>query len=186
MKRVFLFFFLLSGFLFSHKINVFTYKEGNKIFVEGYFSDGKPVKNSPIEVYNSKEEKIIEGKTDENGIFSFDIPDTPKIKIVLIADSGHRAETFMEIEKEEKIEKKVEKKEEKPKEIRKEEIKGMDEEEMKKIVEEVIEKKMNDFLREYRKDKEKEKFKDITGGIGYIFGIIGIYLYFKGRSLWKK
>ncbi len=184
MKKLIFIFLVFSIFSFAHKINVFTYKEGDKIFVEGYFVDGSPCKNSLVEVYNEKGEKIFEGKTDAEGIFSFDIPEAEKIKVVLTADMGHRAETEMELKKKKEI-----KKEEK--EIKKKETteiqKGIDEESIKKIVEESVEKAINPVIKEIEKERQKIKITDIIGGIGYILGIFGIYLYFRGRtSEWKK
>jgi nickel transport protein len=190
MKKFLFFFLFLSGIIFAHKINIFTYKEGNKIFVEGYFQDGSPTKNAVIEIYNEKAEKIIEGKTDLEGIFSFDIPDAKKIKVVLNADMGHRAETEMELQKEEKKELKKEGTEtqKENKRIEKVEIqKNFDEEIIKKIVEESVEKAINPVLKEIEKEKQKTRIFDIIGGIGYIFGILGIYLYFKEKlDEWKK
>ena len=182
MKKLLFFFLFLAGFIFAHKINVFTYKEGNKIFVEGYFQDGSPTKNSVIEIYNEKGEKIIEGKTNSEGIFSFDIPNAKKIKVVLNADMGHKAETEMELQKEEIKTQKENKK------IESIEIqKNLDEEIIKKIVEESVERAINPVLKEIEKEKQKTKISDIIGGIGYIFGILGIYLYFKVKlDKWKK
>jgi len=164
MKKVIFIFFLFTILSFAHKINLFTYKEGDKIFVEGYFSDGAPVKNSLIEIYNEKGEKIIGGKTNEEGLYSFKVPECKKIKIVLIGDMGHRVEKEIEI-----IEKKLLKKEIENKKI--------DNEEIKKIVEESIEKAITPLIKEIQKEKEKVHILDIIGGIGYIFGIFGIYLY---------
>ncbi|MCM8804745.1 MAG: DUF4198 domain-containing protein [Candidatus Omnitrophica bacterium] len=175
MKKIIFIFLTFSSLSFCHKVNIFTYKEGDKIFVEGYFSDGKPCKNSLIEIYNEKKEKIVEGKTDENGIFSFNIPDAQKIKIVLIADMGHKTEEEIELEK--KIEKRQD--------LIVEKIISGDE--IKKIVEESVEKAINPILKEFERERKKAKITDIIGGIGYIFGILGIFLYFRGRSSeWKK
>jgi len=177
---------VLSLLLFSHKINVFTYKEGNKIFVEGYFSDGSPCKNSEIEIFDEKGEKIIEGKTNSDGIFSFDIPDKQKIKIVLYADMGHKTETEMELKKE-TIKKQETKQEIKKEETKKEEQVFFDQMEIKKMVEESVEKSINTLIKEIEKERQKAKITDVIGGIGYIIGILGIYLYFKGHSSkWKK
>ncbi len=175
MKKIFFLFFLFTILSFAHKINLFTYKEGNKIFVEGYFSDGVPVKNSSIEIYNEKGEKIIEGKTNEEGLYSFKIPECKKIKIVLTGDMGHKVEKEMEIE-EEKTLKKEEIKTQKKEVERK--IETIDKEEIKKIVEESVEKAIFPLIKEIQKEKQRARFMDIIGGIGYIFGIFGIYLYF--------
>lgn len=185
MKKFFLIFFLLSIFSFAHKINLFTYKEGNKIFVEGYFQDGTPCKNSVVEIYNEKGEKITEGKTDSEGIYSFEIPDVEKIKIALIADMGHKTETEMELKKKAEEKKEIKKGEKK---IEKFETKPIiDENEVRKIVEESVEKVINPVLKEIEKERQKIRITDILGGIGYIFGILGIFLYFRRRSSeWKK
>jgi nickel transport protein len=178
MKKIIFLFFLFTILSFAHKINLFTYKEGNKIFVEGYFSDGVPVKNSLIEIYNEKGEKIINGKTNEEGLYSFEIPECKKIKIVLTGDMGHKVEKEMEIE-----EKKTLRKEE-TKTTKKEVEKKMDlidKEEIKKIVEESVEKAIVPLIKEIEKEKEKARIMDIIGGIGYIFGIFGIYLYFSKK-----
>lgn len=184
MKKILFIFFTLTFFLFAHKINIFSYKEGNKIFVEGYFADGKPCKNSEIIVFDENGGKIIEGKTNPEGIFSFDIPETSKIKIVLVADMGHKVETEMQLK--DKPPEKQNIKE--SKKIEEKQIQtNIDEEKIKKIVEESVEKAINPVLKEIEKEKQRIKIQDIIGGIGYILGILGIILYLKGgTSIWKK
>lgn len=174
MKKLIFLFFIFSSFSFSHKINIFTYKEGRKIFVEGYFTDGTPAKNSLIQVYNEKGEKIIEGKTNAEGIFSFDIPNCKNIKIFLTGDAGHKISTEMELKKEIKSEKIEKRKDEKVNT-------KIDEEKLKEIVEESIEKEIVILMKEIEKEKQKIRISDIIGGIGYIIGIFGIYCYLKGR-----
>src|SRR3569833_1742452 len=49
-------FFLLLGCAFitnayAHKVNVFAYLEGDRVYVQGYFLDGKKAKNSKVTVY---------------------------------------------------------------------------------------------------------------------------------------
>ncbi|MEM5831426.1 MAG: hypothetical protein QXO40_04440 [Candidatus Aenigmatarchaeota archaeon] len=173
MKWVIFLFLLFSNLVFPHKVNIFAYKEGNKIFVEGYFPDGRPLKNSVVTIYDEKGNKIIEGKTDENGIFSFTMPDVNKIKIVLTGDEGHKAEKFFEIKEDKPL---------KSEEGKRVEYKSFDKEDLIKAIEEIIEKHMNNFLKEYKKDKEKERIKDIIAGIGYIIGIFGLYFYFIGKK----
>lgn len=177
MKKIVVLFLLSTILSFAHKINLFLYKEGNKIFVEGYFSDGVPAKNSIVEIYNEKEEKIIEGKTDEKGIYSFDVPVCEKIKVILTGDMGHKVEKEMKI-----TEKKLLKKEIENKKIEVEKkVNLIDKEEIGKIIEESVEKAICPLIKEIQKEKENARIMDIIGGIGYIFGIFGIYLYFSRR-----
>ncbi|MFH1287517.1 MAG: hypothetical protein ABII25_02345 [bacterium] len=79
----------------AHKVNIYAYAEENTVFVEGYFPDGRPTKNSRITVYNQKGDIIIEGATDETGKFSFKPSIKTDFKIVMNASMGHRAEFLL-------------------------------------------------------------------------------------------
>ncbi|MCX7822875.1 MAG: hypothetical protein N2260_05475 [Syntrophobacterales bacterium] len=87
------FFLLASSTAFPHKIQIFAYVNGGKIFVESYFADGSPVRGGAVEAYSKDGSKVMEGKTDDKGMFSFPIPKDPLgLKIVVDAGMGHRAE----------------------------------------------------------------------------------------------
>ncbi len=74
----------------AHKVNVFAYSEGDTIFTESYFPDGRKVQGGKVEVYDSAETKLLEGTTDEKGVFNFKTPKKDDLKIVLIATMGHK------------------------------------------------------------------------------------------------
>lgn len=75
---------------YGHKVNLFAYVENGKIFTESYFPDGKPVEDGVVEVLDSKEQKIAEGKTDKEGKFSLPIPKKDDLTIVINASMGHK------------------------------------------------------------------------------------------------
>ena len=79
-----------SGTALGHKVNLFAYVDGGKIYTESYFMDGKPVKGGKVLVYDSLEKLLVEGVTDKAGLFSFDIPKVDDIIIVIDAFLGHR------------------------------------------------------------------------------------------------
>ena len=90
---------LLAAVLFTtpacaHKVNIFAYVENGKIFTESYFPDGKKVEGGTIEVLDGKNRKLLEGKTDKEGKFSFPIPQKDDLTIVIDASMGHR-NTFL-------------------------------------------------------------------------------------------
>ncbi|MDQ1239166.1 MAG: nickel transport protein [Thermodesulfobacteriota bacterium] len=82
--------------VFAHKVNVFAYVEGESIMVDGYFSGRVKAQNCLIRVFDGSGNKLLEGKTDTKGLYSFTIKDLPfshgGLKIVLEAEMGHRAE----------------------------------------------------------------------------------------------
>ncbi|MFO7716570.1 carboxypeptidase regulatory-like domain-containing protein [Desulfosarcina sp.] len=81
---------LLSGTALAHKVNLFVYAEGGKIYTESYFPDGKPVEGGKVLVYDSQDQLILEGVTDKTGLFNFDIPKIDDLNIVIDATMGHK------------------------------------------------------------------------------------------------
>jgi len=74
----------------SHKVNVFAYVERGTVHVEGYFPDGKPAGNAAIQVLDSRGRRLLEGRTDAEGLFSFPLPKKDDLTIVIDASMGHR------------------------------------------------------------------------------------------------
>ncbi len=79
-----------SGTALAHKVNLFAYAEGGTIFTESYFPDGRAVEKGEVLVYDSKDQLLVEGKTDTEGLFSFGIPKIDDLKIVIDAGMGHK------------------------------------------------------------------------------------------------
>ena len=79
-----------GGATLAHKVNLFAYAEGGKIYTESYFPDGKPVEGGKVMVYDSQDNLIVEGVTDNDGLFRFDIPKIDDFNIVIDATMGHK------------------------------------------------------------------------------------------------
>ena len=178
MKKLLIFFFLFLAFsLYAHRVDIFPYIEGNKLVVECYFSDGTPAKNCKVEIYKGKE-KILEGKTDNEGIASFPIDKIKgEVKIVLIAGMGHRAETIyrMEEEKPRLVEAlQMEKKENVEEKVEEEKEKYLDEKEIERKIEMAVEKSIKPLIKMMEEEKRRTRFSEVVAGIGYILGIFGI------------
>jgi nickel transport protein len=208
--------FLMPSVAHSHKVNIFAYAEDGRIFTESYFNDGSPCNGSMIQVYDKEGNEILQGKTDEEGNFSFKVPNNiPKktdLKIVLTASMGHRAEYLMPAsELYSKIEssalsQKTQKIE--PPSFIEGKSGGIadqnnigdnsappglavDLDQIRSVVEEAvdrsIEKRMKPLMNSLihtiiKAQTNRVSFRDIIGGIGYIFGIMGLILYFKKRE----
>ena len=83
----------------AHKVNIFAYVEGNVVYTESYFSDGKPVEEATIEAATPSGEIIVEGKTDNQGYFSFSLPAQKEdLTIVLNASLGHKSSYLLKKE----------------------------------------------------------------------------------------
>lgn len=86
---------ILPNFALAHKINVFAYEEGGKIYCESTFSGGRPAKNGLIKVISINDgAELITARTDDNGKFSFETEKlaevTGSVNVVVQTDDGHK------------------------------------------------------------------------------------------------
>ena len=145
--------FASASYTFAHRVMLFVYVEGDRIFTESYFSDGKRCQNSRIEVFDSFGKKLLEGKTNKDGEFSFKSPKRTGLKIVLTAGMGHKDEYVLPAG----------------------ELPDVAEGRAWKYEPHQTEKKV------FQARKGGVSFIQVMGGIGFIFGIMGIILYFRSR-----
>jgi nickel transport protein len=83
------FFFAIPAM--AHKVNIFAYVENGTVYTESYFPDGKMVAEGSIEVLGSDGKKVVEGRTDNDGRFSFPLPEKKEnLTIVINATMGHK------------------------------------------------------------------------------------------------
>jgi len=201
-------FLIPQEYSYAHKVQMFAHVEGSKVFVEGYFADGKKAKNSEVTVFDNKSgERLLGGKTDDMGKFSFNIPKKTDLRISLNASLGHKTEQVLpgselpdaggsnmplrgtkEHENNPPIpplEKGGKGGFERGFSGVKEKVASFSQIEQVKLqvmIEKGIEKGISPLLRGFSECKERVYYSEIIGGIGYIFGIMGIALYFKARK----
>src|SRR4030043_1882400 len=115
---IFLIIIMMDVSVFAHKVNICAYVEGDKVYTESYFNDGKKCIDSKIEVFDNRRDKLLEGLTDEEGMFSFEVPPEDVIdenlKVVLTASMGHRAEYIIRADELRKVAELIEEKLEEP------------------------------------------------------------------------
>lgn len=174
---------MTSSVVFAHKVNIFAYMEGDTVYTESYFPDGRKVEGGIVEVYDSQGSKLLEGKTDEDGEFNFKPPKKDNLRIVLLASMGHKntytlsADELPDIIAAEKPEK-AELKESKVKEVAEVHL-----DQIKTIIDTSLDEKLKAIMRELTRMQQKQvSFTEVIGGIGYIFGIMGIILYFVSKK----
>ena len=167
----------------AHKVILTAYVEGDTVFVESGFSDGTLCRNATIEVFDPSGKKLLEGKTNEKGEFSFKPPQKTDLRLVLDAGMGHRDEyTVPAGELPEIAAESVEPW------VETEAVARMDPKEIESIVDRVIQKRLHPLIQLVAKSQLKTGFSptEIFGGIGYILGLAGIAMYFKSRKSGKS
>ncbi len=183
----FLIIIMMDVSIFAHKVNVFAYIEGGKIYTESYFNDGKKCIESKIEVFDNRGNKLLEGLTDKEGEFSFEVPsEDGDLKIVLTASMGHRAEYSISANEIRGSTGLIKEENEEPVSIVFPETSSLDLKEIQSIIEDTLDEKLKPIMREMIEIKKSQEDKisptEIIGGIGYIVGIFGIIAYFLGRK----
>lgn len=185
---------ITSSNALAHKVNIFAYAEGDMVYTESYFPDGRKVEGGTVEVYDSQENKLLEGKTDKEGQFNFKAPKKDDLKIVLIASMGHKNSYMLSAEELPDTVEAGGAEEQKPKPVKAEELREqespapetsvqVDINQIKSIIDSSLDEKLKPIMRQLAKTEQKEiSFTEVIGGIGYIFGIIGIIMYFSSKK----
>jgi len=176
----------------AHRVILFAYAEGDRVFTESYFSDGKRCQDSRIEVFDSFGNKLLEGKTDRNGQFSFPTPQKTDLRIVLTASMGHKDEYMIPAGELRGEAGERSPGSEPPKAAKKvfgaengspaRQLTPHEVQQIRMVVEEALNEKLKPVMRLLSKPQsEGISFVQVMGGIGFIFGIMGIILYFRSR-----
>jgi nickel transport protein len=187
---IFLIIIMMDVLVFAHKVNIFAYVEGDKVYTESYFNDGKKCIDSKIEAFDNQGNKLLEGLTDEEGMFSFEVPPEDVIdedlKVVLIASMGHRAEYIIPANELRGVAGLIKEKIEEPESAVSPEVSSLDLKEIQSLIEDALDEKLKPIMREVREIKKSQEERisptEIIGGIGYIVGIFGIIAYFLKRK----
>ncbi|MEZ4525087.1 MAG: hypothetical protein R2941_04105 [Desulfobacterales bacterium] len=208
-----LFSFLMSNTALAHKVTVFAWVEGNTVCGEGKFSGGRKAQGAEVAVYDPAGKRLLTTKTDENGSFSFPVPQKTAMKIELLAGMGHKGEWTIPLEEvtaaadtdrggertgvhpDAKLPENSEKSSEKSTDAGLSEISAKnalmpdlpDREELQKMIQTSVEKSLDEKLKPVIRmlaDSQQKgpALNEIVGGIGYIFGIMGLALYFRAKK----
>lgn len=162
---------------FAHKVILYAYVEGDKIIAEGGFGDGSPAKNAEITVHNKAGKLLAEGTTDANGVCEIQIPAKTDLELKMKAGMGHQAEysiTESELPS-------LSQEESATNSDLKAKAQTVNEEQLRKIIAEELDKKLAPIKKSIVQSNQdtSPSFTEIIGGIGYIFGLMGVALYFR-------
>ncbi len=192
----------------AHRVIIFAWIEGKTVHTVSKFPGGDKVVDTPVVVYDGQNNRLLSGKTDEKGAFSFTIPKPAPLKIVLEAGTGHQAEwRLSEKEVRQALGKSGGETAQKPasgasvKEkvkasqtaapgqatISGERAAGLDETQIRAIVEESLEKKLDKKMEPMMRmladmQDPGPTLTEIFGGLGYILGLFGIAAYVASKK----
>ena len=184
-------FMALAPLALAHKVNVFAWVEGDTVHVEGYFAGNKKARDSLVEVFDSTGKKLLDGRTDQQGEFSFKIPKITDLKIVLTASMGHRNDFVIPMSELEKVSptKTTESgghtvpEPSEQKNVSGQTASTVDFAQLETVLDKVLDRKLTTLSRLTRETRpEGPTVSEVIGGIGYIFGLMGVALYFMSKK----
>ncbi len=172
---------LISAPALAHKVTIFAWVEGDRVFTESKFSGGRKVTGGKVAVFDRQGTRLLEGKTDEKGEFSFRVPKLTDLKIVLNAGTGHRAEwTITESEISQAGSREEAREAAPPPQASTDLCVRVDE--IREIIDESLDRKLTPIVKMLAELQTKgPSMTEVIGGIGYIVGLMGIALYFLSR-----
>ena len=185
----------------AHNVTVFAWVEGDTVHVESKFSGGRRPVAAPVEVYDVRGNLLLKGVTDEKGEFSFKVPKKTEMKVVLLAGMGHKGEwtiPFSDLEavSADTATQAAETDSPSSEPTDPNQAKGVlstvganpvpvghvTAAEIRKAVEAALDTKLKPVMKLLVETRRSgPSVTDILGGIGYIFGLIGVAAYFNAK-----
>jgi nickel transport protein len=185
----------------AHNVTVFAWLEGDTVHVESKFSGGRRPVAAPVEVYDTRGNLLLKGVTNDKGEFSFKVPKKTAMKVVLQAGMGHKGEWTISLSDLENISAST-----LPQATETglplPASNGPDQAttatpavsgnpvpagyvtaaEIRNAVEGALDTKLKPIMKLLVETRQSgPSVTDILGGIGYIFGLIGVATYFSAK-----
>ena len=209
MKSVMLAAFILAtaASALAHRVNIFAWTEGNEVVAECGFNGGNKVKQGQVVIFDAATgAKLAEGRTDDLGVYRFPISAEGKahgVRIVIKAGEGHQNEWTVDAAELATIQpgtaatsapavspavapaaastlqpQAAPKADKSPAQ----QTANISAAEMQNIVNTALDAKLGPIRKELAEMRvARPGFSEIFGGIGWLVGLAGIALYFKGR-----
>jgi len=92
--RVIIFFLLCFNVLYAHKLNIFLQQENDKVYVSSYYASGSFCSECKVEVFNTKNQLIQNGITNNKGEFVISELDST-LKVFVEAQGGHKVSSSL-------------------------------------------------------------------------------------------
>ena len=198
---------LLLGFAepcMAHRVNVFAFVDNDAVQVEASFSKSQKVKNGTLIVSDSATgERLLEAVTDEQGLYRFRPSDDflqtgHGLTILLLAGAGHQDSWQVEAEDLRAlagsasvstpsptvpVERAPEREaREVPALTPARDLPSIDPIELEALVGKVLDARLAPIKQELARQQNPDPgLRDIIGGLGWIFGLLGLITYIRYR-----
>ena len=162
---------------FGHKVGVFALVNDGVIEGEAYSSGEDTLKNCIVTLLGPDGEKLGETRTQADGTFRFKPTVCVEHMVVVDTGDGHRAEFRVSADELTGTEPVVD-------QAQIEEVPTLDD--IEHHIAHAVAREILPLRRQIDQYERKTRLRDIVAGIGYIFGLAGVVLYFKAGKRRSK
>jgi nickel transport protein len=188
--------FALAGMLpggdaFGHVVNVFAVVEGKTIRGEVYFRGGVAAQGAKVEAFDPQGRKLAEAMTDQEGKFSFPVRFRCDHRLLAQAGEGHAGQYTVEAAELPEGLPLPEGEADTPGQepappaaspARSDPAAGLPgDARLKELIEAAVNQQVVPLRRQLDRFENTLRVRDVLGGIGYIFGIMGLLFFFLGK-----
>ena len=183
----------------AHRVNVFAWVDGETIHVESKFSGGKKVKAGKVVVMDPRGIELLTGDTNDQGEYSFTVPQPSDLRIIIMAGQGHQGEWTVRETELQGLEPQVTPKTDVSLNMSSAQKNddgkisadpraaiadnSIQPKELEVIIESVLDRKLQPITRMLADMRQEgPSVSDIFAGIGYIVGLVGIAAYVQNRK----
>ncbi|MFQ6370560.1 hypothetical protein [Shewanella sp. YIC-542] len=180
----------------AHLLKVFAWVEGNQIVGNAYFAGGVAAAGTEITVLDDQGQLIAKANPDEHGEFRITIPGAANYRIEADTGDGHVAHWDIKAAEiaavpETKPAAVAEHAHPHPASVTPEaavapsSASSLDAEALARVVQTAVAKEVGPLRQEVQQYADRVRLSDVLGGIGFIFGITGLALWWRSRKLSK-
>ncbi len=179
MKYILILLTLTTTETFAHALHLFANLQQDHIDGRAYYADQNPASHERVFLYDKEDKLLQKTITNENGMFRFNIDKPQNFKVVVQGEEGHRAETQITI---------IEKQLINPLEQQLNQAldtkfqyvnhsSNCKTDILEKNIISVLQQEMQSLKEQLNHYENKIRWHDVLGGLGYIFGLAGFFVY---------
>ena len=166
----------------AHKVKIFATTEGGQITGFAYYPGGAKYINSPISVSGPDGRLLAEIQTNEQGAFTYKPTSNQTHVFTIATKDGHKAEFRVAANATSTGPASQQNRPAplganaptKPGEPRPDNLEA--------IINKSVARQINPLREDIARYEQKVRLHDIIGGIGYIFGLFGLYIYLRNQK----
>lgn len=162
---------LMAPLASAHALHIFALTDGQHLLGRAYFGENLPAVREEVMLYGERAELVAKTQTDETGRFVFELPKRQDYNVIIEGMEGHRAEYHLAAQ-----------------EIPENTVPNMptDSAELQTLISKAVRQEVQPLREQLDRYSLRVYWHDVLGGIGYIFGLAGLFFYFQAKRLQGK